>query len=149
MPSSEGGEGNRGATAVEFALIVPIFLLIILFMVDAGRMLFVQAALQDSAHLGARAASIGAEEDDVIALTIEASSAAVAMSGSHKNSLEVILVSACPAVYDPTMLNSATVSTAIDFTFFTPIELIQQFDKNSKRPGSVLLTQEAQWLCTG
>ena len=50
-----GGElRDRGAVAVEFALIFPVFLFMILFMLDAGRYLTVQMALNNAAEVGAR-----------------------------------------------------------------------------------------------
>jgi Flp pilus assembly protein TadG len=54
--------GDRGAVAVEFALIFPVFLFMILFMLDAGRYLTVQMALNNAAEVGARAV---AESTDV------------------------------------------------------------------------------------
>jgi Flp pilus assembly protein TadG len=58
-----GGKfGDRGAVAVEFALIFPVFLFMILFMLDAGRYLTVQMALNNAAEVGARAV---AESTDV------------------------------------------------------------------------------------
>jgi len=50
-----GKYGDRGAVAVEFALIFPVFLFMILFMLDAGRYLTVQMALNNAAEVGARA----------------------------------------------------------------------------------------------
>jgi hypothetical protein len=50
-----GESGDRGAVAVEFALIFPVFLFMILFMLDAGRYLTVQMALNNAAEVGARA----------------------------------------------------------------------------------------------
>lgn len=54
-------ETDRGAVAVEFALIFPIFLFMILFMLDAGRYLMVQMAMNNSAEVGARSVSYGAD----------------------------------------------------------------------------------------
>ena len=54
-------ESDRGAVAVEFALIFPIFLFMILFMLDAGRYLMVQMAMNNAAEVGARSVSYGAD----------------------------------------------------------------------------------------
>jgi Flp pilus assembly protein TadG len=48
-----------GQSAVEFALIVPIFLLLVFGVMDFGRMLFVQENVQQAINLGARYASTG------------------------------------------------------------------------------------------
>jgi Flp pilus assembly protein TadG len=54
-------ETDRGAVAVEFALIFPIFLFMILFMLDAGRYLMVQMAMNNAAEVGARSISYAAD----------------------------------------------------------------------------------------
>ncbi|WP_162164488.1 TadE/TadG family type IV pilus assembly protein [Intrasporangium chromatireducens] len=47
---------DRGASAVEFALVLPLFLLVIAGVVDFGRALFTQVVLTNAAREGARAA---------------------------------------------------------------------------------------------
>ena len=54
-------QSDRGAAAVEFALILPIFLLMLFFMLDAGRYLLVQMSLTSAAQNGARAIAYGAD----------------------------------------------------------------------------------------
>src|SRR5439155_18067519 len=50
---------ERGAVAVEFALIVPILLLLVLGMIDFGRLWFTQVSLSQAAREGARLESLG------------------------------------------------------------------------------------------
>ena len=50
---------DDGSVAVEFALILPVFLFMIFFMVDAGRYLSVQLALNNAAAVGARSIALG------------------------------------------------------------------------------------------
>jgi Flp pilus assembly protein TadG len=50
---------DDGSVAVEFALILPVFLFMIFFMVDAGRYLTVQLALNNAAAVGARSIALG------------------------------------------------------------------------------------------
>jgi Flp pilus assembly pilin Flp len=56
--TSRGRRGpvERGASAVEFALILPLLLLVIAGVVDFGRALFTQVILTNAAREGARAA---------------------------------------------------------------------------------------------
>ena len=49
---------SRGTTAVEFAIVVPLLLLILLGIIDFGRLLFVQVSLNAASREGARAASL-------------------------------------------------------------------------------------------
>jgi Flp pilus assembly protein TadG len=65
---SRRGLGERGAVAVEFALIFPVFLFMILFMLDAGRYLTVQMALNNAADVGARALAISGNPTDTATL---------------------------------------------------------------------------------
>ena len=50
---------DGGAVAVEFVIIFPVFLFMIFFMVDAGRYLTVQMALNNAAEVGARSIALG------------------------------------------------------------------------------------------
>jgi Flp pilus assembly protein TadG len=50
---------DRGATAVEFALLLPLLLLIVLGIVDFGRMLNAQETLTQAAREGARLVALG------------------------------------------------------------------------------------------
>ena len=54
-----GKRNDGGAVAVEFALILPVFLFLIFFMLDTGRYLTVQMALNNAAEVGARSIALG------------------------------------------------------------------------------------------
>lgn len=58
-----------GAAAVEFALILPVMLLIIGGIVDFGRFFFLKVELTNAAREGARAAIVGSDMADVQART--------------------------------------------------------------------------------
>jgi Flp pilus assembly protein TadG len=53
-----GDSRERGAAAVEFALLLPVVLLIIFAIIDFGRMLNAQITLTEAAREGARAAAL-------------------------------------------------------------------------------------------
>jgi len=61
MPSSVhgGSSAERGAVAVEFALLLPLLLLIVMGIVDFGRMLNAQETLTQAAREGARLVALG------------------------------------------------------------------------------------------
>lgn len=50
----------RGATAVEFALLAPVFLLLLCGIVEVGRLLWAKQVLTEVAYSAARCAAIGA-----------------------------------------------------------------------------------------
>jgi Flp pilus assembly protein TadG len=55
-----GGSGaDRGATAVEFALLRPLLLLVVMGIIDFGRMLNAQETLTQAAREGARVVALG------------------------------------------------------------------------------------------
>jgi hypothetical protein len=57
---------QRGAAAVEFAVVAPVFLLLIFGMLEYGRMVMVQQMLTNASREGARRAVLeGAAESDV------------------------------------------------------------------------------------
>lgn len=51
---------DGGAVAVEFALVVPLLLFVMLMMMDFGRLMYVQLSLNNGAKEGVRALSLGA-----------------------------------------------------------------------------------------
>lgn len=56
---------DRGASAVEFAIVLPVMLLIIGALVDFGRALYTQVVLTNSAREGVRAVVMGAANTGV------------------------------------------------------------------------------------
>jgi Flp pilus assembly protein TadG len=64
---SRGSE--RGAVAVEFALLVPILIMILLGIMEFGRAYNVQASLTNAAREGARSVAISTIEADAITAT--------------------------------------------------------------------------------
>ena len=62
---------QRGAAAVEFAVVAPVFILLIFGMIEYGRMVMVQQMLTNASREGARRAVLeGATEDDVRTVVI-------------------------------------------------------------------------------
>lgn len=60
-------KSQKGQSLVEFALIVPLILLLLFGMFDIGRVLFSAVALEHAAREGARVASVGKTNAEVIA----------------------------------------------------------------------------------
>ena len=98
---------DRGAAAVEFALVLPVLLLVLCGIIDFGRALHAQVVLTQAAREGARLAALG--EADAITRTLDAAGTLSAVE---------VDVTACP-----TNLASAdaVVTVTHQFTFVTPI----------------------------
>ena len=52
--------GRRGQTLVEFALVFPIFILLLFAVIDGGRYIFLSSTLSNAAREGARLGSVEA-----------------------------------------------------------------------------------------
>ncbi len=57
---ANGRPRRRGQTLVEFALVLPIFLLLVFAVIDGGRYIFLSSALSNAAREGARLGSVEA-----------------------------------------------------------------------------------------
>jgi Flp pilus assembly protein TadG len=68
---------SKGAVAVEFALIFPVFIFMIFAMFDMGRFLIVQMSMNSAAHAGARAASMSATASTISQITTSSSTDAI------------------------------------------------------------------------
>lgn len=55
---SQAAGANDGATAVEFALVVPMFLMLVFGAIEFGRLLWTEQALQETAMAGVRCMAI-------------------------------------------------------------------------------------------
>src|SRR5215831_13065346 len=99
---------DRGAAAVEFALVLPILVILIFGIIDFGRMLNAKITLTEAAREGARAtALVGADAGADRARTAAAGYA-----------IEDPDVHACPPSSGPD--DDATVTVAYEFQFITP-----------------------------
>jgi len=97
---------DRGAAAVEFALVLPVLLLVVCGIVDFGRAYNAQVALTQAAREGARLAALS--QPNVVSRT---QGAAVPLSGVG------VSVTACPAG----STGDAVVVTSYSFSFVTPV----------------------------
>ncbi|MHB1593083.1 MAG: TadE/TadG family type IV pilus assembly protein [Streptosporangiaceae bacterium] len=126
---------DRGAVAVEFALLLPLLLLIIFGIIDFGRAFNAQVTLTQAAREGARLEALG--QPNVVSRT---QGAATGLSN-----VAVTIVSSCPANAGPGV--NAEVRVSYDFTFATPIGAIASFF-GVTGPGSPLtLTAQGVMPC--
>lgn len=114
-PQSSGRSArDRGAAAVEFALVLPLLLLIVFGIIDFGRALNAQITLTEAAREGAYLAASGYSGADVQA---RAQAAATDLNG-----VTVTVSSPCPADAGPTA--DAVVNVSYSFSFITPVGAI-------------------------
>lgn len=99
---------DRGATAVEVALLMPILLFLVMGIIDFGRAMHAQITITQAAREGVRVAAL--KQPDPVSRTEDA---AVGLDGIGVD------VDACPAT--PTPGTDAEVEVTYTFTFVTPI----------------------------
>jgi Flp pilus assembly pilin Flp len=112
MRSTQAGRGERGAAAVEFALVLPVLLLVIFGIIDFGRMLNAQITLTEAAREGARATSLVNDTEGGLRIN------AVLNGMSPVTSV----ITACPDPAGPT--DDAEVTLTHEFSFVTPVGLL-------------------------
>ena len=102
---------DRGAAAVEFALLLPVLLLLVFGIIDFGRALNAQITLTQAAREGARIAALG--ESNVVSGT---QAAATGLSPV------AVTVTSCPAGAGTGV--NAVVKASYSFSFVTPLSAI-------------------------
>jgi Flp pilus assembly protein TadG len=107
---------DRGAAAVEFALLLPLLLLLLFGIIDFGRALNAQITLTQAAREGARLTALGNTTAVVDSGTI---AAATNLSLGDSN---VTITSPCPANFAPG--SNAIVTVTYSFSFVTPVGAI-------------------------
>jgi Flp pilus assembly protein TadG len=127
---------ERGAAAVEFALVLPVLLLIIFGIIDFGRMLYTKITITEAAQTGARAGAIFGQakgEDQ----------AKLAAAGLNQSSDE-LLVTVVPCPGTPVPGDDATATLTYHFTFVTPLAAFANLGG-----GSIDLTSTSVSPCVG
>jgi len=102
---------DRGAAAIEFALLFPLLMLIVFGTIDFGRALNAQITLTQAAREGVRLDALGNPN-------VKAQTQAAATGLSPVN----VAVTACPPGAAPT--TNAVVNVSYQFNFVTPVGAI-------------------------
>ena len=126
---------ERGAAAVEFALLLPVLLLLVFGIIDFGRALNAQITLTQAAREGARLAAVG--QPNVVGRTQAAAAGLNPVA---------VTVTACPPGAGPGA--EAVVETSYVFSFVTPIGAIAgMFGGGGGFGGPITLTAEGVMPC--
>ena len=116
-------DGERGAVAVEFALIIPLLLLLLMGVIDFGRAMYVKSTLVYTASQGARVASMRNANWQTVVNSTAASLQVQKLAGNSATSNPTSSsTTACPADA-ATSPDTATVSVTVSvpFKWLTPV----------------------------
>jgi Flp pilus assembly protein TadG len=128
--------GDRGAAAVEFALVLPILLLVVFGIIDFGRAYNAQITLTQAAREGVRLAALGQSAGTV---QTRAQNAAVPLTG-----VNAVVLTPCPAG----STGDAVVQTNYTFSFVTPVGVIAGLF-GSGFGGPIAMTGRGVMRCQG
>jgi len=124
--SKHEGHLDRGAAAVEMALVLPLLLLVLFGLVDFGRGFNAQMQVTQAAREAVRVMALGGNAGD-------ASARVAAATGGLSAPLPAITATTPCAVGNTTA--NATVTVAYSFTFITPLGPIAGLIGASNLPG--------------
>lgn len=134
---------ERGAAAVELAIVLPLLVLVIMGLVDFGRLFFAQIGLASASREGARAASVGMTTAMVTSIAQASAPKAAQLAGLDASALGVS-VTPC----SPTLTNEDTrVTVTATFRWMTPIGLVRIFTPGSTREPTLPLSSVSEALC--
>ena len=128
---------ERGAAAVEMALVLPVLVLVIFGIVDYGRLLNAQIMMTEASREGARSAAFG---QDSTAVTTRVNDAAPTLGLTASD----ITITPCPSPSSAT--DDARVVVTYGFTFITPMPGISRIFGGSMS-GSKTLTATGIMPC--
>lgn len=114
---SRARPGDSGAAAVEFALVMPVLLLLLFGMIDFGRAYNMQLALTQAAREGVRVAALGGTNTEA---TDRAQEALFPVPGATAS-----LTMSCPA--SPAPADDAEMSITRTYDYITPVSGILNF----------------------
>ena len=124
-----GYPGDRGAAAVEFAIVLVVLLLIIFAIIDFGRLLFAWQSMKAASREGARVGVVGTNTGAAIwNKAQESGSTAASLAGgvlvvtaqAQGDTAPTTLSSTTSRDFCTTAGNSLTVNASTDFRWFTP-----------------------------
>jgi Flp pilus assembly protein TadG len=137
-PPSRGRKArDRGTVAVEFALVLPVLLLIVFGIIDFGRALNAQIVLTGAAREGVRLAALGYPSAAV--------QARVAAAAPDLSGVTVTVAASCPPGAGPTA--DAVVNVSYSFSFITPIGAVASFVGGAGLGAPIAMTAQGVMPC--
>ena len=132
----DSGRSESGAAAVEFALLLPILLIVVCGIVDFGRMFNMQIALSQASREGVRGLSLGTSSNPT----------SVVQASAYPVTSVSVAYTTCPAT--PLSTSVATVTATKQFAYITPISGLFKVI-GLKSLAAPVITGKAEMRCGG
>lgn len=136
---------ERGAVALEFAIIAPVVLLLIMGIIDFGRAFYVKQALLNGASQAARAAALGTTNTTTLTTVARTATPNIrGLAGAGSDLTLPTVTGTCPTT-GAQNTDSKTVTAQITFKWMTPLAWFQAAGEGSNSQSTISAT--ASWLC--
>jgi Flp pilus assembly protein TadG len=136
-----GRRRDRGAAAVEFALILPLLMLLVFGIIDFGRALNAQITLTQAAREGARLDALGQSNAAVVSRT------QTAATGLNLNAPNGSVTETQVCMPNAGATADAQVTVSYQFSFITPVGAIAGLFGGSGFGGPITLTAQGVMPC--
>lgn len=137
------GLRERGAAAVELALVLPMLLLLIAGIIDFGRAFMTQIAISQGAREGARMLALGLPLSDAKVRVEQGANGALAASGA--STFVYPGVTLCPST--PTPTDAASITVGVQFRYLILDGISNLF--GGAIPSTATFTQTGSMRCLG
>lgn len=140
--------GESGANAVEFALILPLLLLLIFGLVDFARMGFVQLSVTSASREGARVSSLYstgiADTTQLVSFVRQTAPQSARISQMSSTGTLSVNVTACSATLEA---ENTSVQVSTPFTWLLPVNLVKLVAPNSTLVTNFIISSTGTMRC--
>lgn len=141
---------QQGAAAVEFAIILPVLLLVMFGIIDLGRLLFLQVSLAAASHEGSRASSLrsvtstnGSQVAQAVGDAVANAAPGAARLGSLSDTQMVVV----NPTYCSTDETSTRITAQAPFRWIMPVGLVLPHDPDGSLVSEFTASATSEMLC--
>lgn len=149
-PGKHCEKNDRGAVAVEFALIAPVLLLLMVLLADIGRLGYVQISLNSAAREAVRASSFGLTTLEINSIANSAAGGAAEVASLESTStVSMNLVRSCSE--SSSLGRTTEVQISTNFQWVTPMDLFTNVVSGGSNDfnTAITLTASGVMVCAG